>query len=131
MYLYSVPHASRQTQIATVDHRTIAINSAIRSSLILYLYIQLELIRLEDGPFLTIHLRDDRTVGCYAFAFRGHTSDGRRLAIAVDDEAYASEHDLPSYLQELQRRLPAEVADEIVLLTERGLDRLRGGVTDH
>lgn len=119
----AIPSPTRHSQIATVGHRLIKLDPVTRNELELYLSVELDLDRLENGPFTVIFTRDDGALGHDTFAFRGHTVDNRRLAIAIDDEAHAFRCDVPAHLQELQRRLPADLADAIVLLTKRGLER--------
>ncbi len=109
-------------QIATVDHRMLALAPEVRSDIELYIYSELDIVKLEYGSFDVIFSRYDGSVGRYSFAFRAHTTCGKRLVIAVDDEAYAKKHNLGEYLKILQRLMSPAVADEIYLLTERGLD---------
>lgn len=131
MSFHAVPNHFRPSQIATVDHRELALAPAVRSSLELYLHVELDIVRLDDGPFDFVFVRDDGSIGRYTFPFRAHMPCGKRLAIAVDDEAYAHAHDLNAYLQDLRQRMPPAVADEIYLLTERGLDGLASPAADH
>ncbi|SEP41228.1 hypothetical protein SAMN04487843_116103 [Methylobacterium sp. ap11] len=109
-------------QVATVDHRMLALSPEVRSNIEIYICSEFDILKLEYGSFNVIFSRDDGSFSRYSFAFRAHTICGKRLVIAVDDEAYAKKHNLGEYLKILQRLISPAVADEIYLLTERGLD---------
>ena len=131
MSFHTVPKHFRRSHVATVDHRMLKLGPARRSDFEIYLDLLHDIVGLEDGPFDVVFTRDDGSVGLYSFAFRGRTRCGKRLAIAVDDEAYARKHDLEAYLLNVQKRLPPDFADEIRLLTERKLDSSASSAADH
>ena len=85
----------------------------------LLLSIELDLIRLDDHPQTVVFTNPDGTPGSYTFAFVAHLSDGRRLAIAVEEEPRGSSDARVAYFQSIKSLIPKSFADGIALFTER------------
>ncbi len=122
MSIHTVPTNVFTSQIVTLDQKHITITSKLLTRLALYLYIELGLRWLKQGPFIFVFANEDATIGIHSYAFRGHLPCGRRLAIALSDDAYTEACDLPARLNDFQDCLPPPLVDAVVLLTARVLD---------
>lgn len=85
----------------------------------LWLHVTLDCIHLDDRPQTVTFIHPDGTPGSYTFDFVAHLRDGRRLAIAVEEEALGSSDDRAMYFQSIKPLIPQSFADGTALFTER------------
>ena len=85
----------------------------------LWLHITLDCIHLDDRPQTVTFIYPDGTPGSYTFDFVAHLRDGRRLTIAVEEEALGSSDDRAMYFQSIKPLIPQSFADGTALFTER------------
>lgn len=101
--------------------RQLTYESAIERNTAQVLLARPDVIRLEDQPPAVAIVHPDGRLGHHTFDFLVHLKDGRRLAVAVKDEARASKHDLDGFLRHIAPQIPKDFADGVVLVTEQRL----------
>ena len=85
----------------------------------LWLHVTLDCIHLDDHPQTVTFIHPDGTPGSYTFDFVAHLRDGRRLAIAVEEEALGSSDNREMYFKSIEPLIPQSFADGTALFTER------------
>lgn len=87
----------------------------------LWIYLHLSPKWLDNSPRTVRFIDHNGVPGFYTFALTAHLRDGRRLAIAVEDERFASPESREAYFQSIRHLIPKWFADGIAVFTQRGL----------
>lgn len=101
------------------DRRCLTLESHIEKDIALVSLARYDLVRLDDQPKAVSIVHPDGRPGQHTFDFLAHFDDGRRVLIAVKDEAHAIKHDVAGFLRHIAPQIPTHIADGVVLYTER------------
>lgn len=103
------------------DRRVIAIESHIEKDVALVLNARSDVLRVDEQPAAVAFLDPEGRPGQITFDFRVTLTDGRRVLVAVKDEAHAVKHDVAGFLRHVAPQISPEIADGVMLITERSL----------
>lgn len=106
------------TNLATLDCQTYGSHRP-DDDLPLWMMVELNPDALDRRPQTVAYRLADGTQETYTFAFLAHLDDGRRLAIAVEDEAFATLNNREAFFQAIAPFIPKDFADGIALFTQR------------
>lgn len=109
----------RGSLVTTTDHRQLDYESTIERNAAVVLLARRDVVRLDDQPPAVAIVLPNGAPSHHTFDFRAHLVDGRRIAIAVKDEARAAKHDLEGFLRHIAPQIPRDFADGLALMTER------------
>lgn len=107
--------------VAPGDRRQIQIDSGIEKGGGLFIGTLPDVVRLDDQPPSVRYVDCDGEPKRHTFDFLAHFADGRRIFIAVKDEAHAAKHDIAGFLAHIAPQIPQSRADGVMLYTERSI----------